>query len=527
MQRSASRVMPAAAAIVVRQRAEVVGKRRHGLAVEIAASRLVLIGLAVPMTAETQHADVHRAAAAHDRHVRRRVAVQKREALLDERALAIDRQVLREMKCAWCKFVDHVSPATAFTEITESPTFTEIAETARETPQSLRAVRVALRSTRSPAAPCADPARSYVTIPTVKRLVFAALALAAVLMPSRAMAHPVPFTYLDVHVDAGALTVTLIAHIADLANDLKIEPVEKPAEARGRQPARRDDDRDADAAILDRRGRPAVDRRRGRPLPEILTERQSLRFTLRYELPSPPGTLQIRALMFPYDPNHQTFLNVYEGEALTQAILDRGRPSFEYFAGTRQGVWAVIRKFVPAGVEPHPDRPRSSAVSRRPAAARRHRSAARAGRLVVHARPQPSRLSLAAFNIVSSPARIIEPAIALSIVYVGADNLLARGGRDMRAWIAFAFGFIHGLGFANVLREMDLPARALGWSLFSFNVGLEIGQLIVVAAVGVAARRGPIAQRERGPAGRVRRLAGRHGGRRVLVHPAGVFSGVA
>ena len=93
-------------------------------------------------------------------------------------------------------------------------------------------------------------------------------------------------------------------------------------------------------------------------------------------------------------------------------------------------------------------------------------------------------LSLAAFNVVSSPPRIIEPAIALSIVYVGADNLLARGGRDMRVWIAFAFGFIHGLGFANVLRDLDLPARALGWSLVSFNVGLQIGQLVVVAAVG-------------------------------------------
>jgi len=52
-------------------------------------------------------------------------------------------------------------------------------------------------------------------------------------------------------------------------------------------------------------------------------------------------------------------------------------------------------------------------------------------------------------------AAIIEPAIALSIVYVGADNLLAQGGRDVRAWIALAFGFIHGFGFANVLREMD------------------------------------------------------------------------
>jgi hypothetical protein len=63
---------------------------------------------------------------------------------------------------------------------------------------------------------------------------------------------------------------------------------------------------------------------------------------------------------------------------------------------------------------------------------------------------------------------------------------MVRGGRDMRGWIAFAFGFIHGFGFANVLREMDLPARALGWSLFSFNLGVEIGQLFVVVAVASA-----------------------------------------
>jgi hypothetical protein len=92
-------------------------------------------------------------------------------------------------------------------------------------------------------------------------------------------------------------------------------------------------------------------------------------------------------------------------------------------------------------------------------------------------------LSLATLNILSPPARLIEPAIALSIIYVGADNILSKGGRDVRAWIAFSFGFIHGFGFANVLREMDLPRQALGWSLFSFNFGVEIGQLLVVAAV--------------------------------------------
>jgi hypothetical protein len=95
-------------------------------------------------------------------------------------------------------------------------------------------------------------------------------------------------------------------------------------------------------------------------------------------------------------------------------------------------------------------------------------------------------LSLAALNILTPPPNIIEPAIALSIVYVGADNLLARGGRDVRAWIALFFGFVHGFGFANVLREMGLPGGALGWSLFSFNFGVEIGQLLVVVVVASA-----------------------------------------
>jgi len=95
-------------------------------------------------------------------------------------------------------------------------------------------------------------------------------------------------------------------------------------------------------------------------------------------------------------------------------------------------------------------------------------------------------LSLAALNIFTPPARLVEPAIALSIVYVGADNLMVRGGRDIRAWIALAFGLVHGFGFASVLREMELPSRALAWSLFSFNVGVEIGQLAVVIVVASA-----------------------------------------
>jgi hydrogenase/urease accessory protein HupE len=96
-------------------------------------------------------------------------------------------------------------------------------------------------------------------------------------------------------------------------------------------------------------------------------------------------------------------------------------------------------------------------------------------------------LALATLNIVDPPSRLVEPAIALSIVYIGADNLLVgTSGRDVRAWVALAFGLVHGFGFASVLRETGLPDRALGLSLFSFNLGVEIGQALIVIVVASA-----------------------------------------
>jgi hydrogenase/urease accessory protein HupE len=280
------------------------------------------------------------------------------------------------------------------------------------------------------------------------------------------------------------IRVTLVAHIFDVAHDLDITPPEAllKADVVGRAAG-------AIEAMLGPRFALSADGRqltpRWSPIPDILTDRQSLRFEVQYPLPGPPGTLQITASMFPYDPNHETFVNVYEGEALTQAILDRGRPGFEYFAGTRQGVAAVIRKFVPAGIH-HivigPDHLLFLVGLLLLGGTIRQLLIVVTSFTLAHS----ITLSLAALNFVSPPARFIEPAIALSIVYVGADNLLAGGGRDVRAWIALAFGFIHGFGFATVLREMDLPSRALAWSLFSFNVGVEIGQLLVVVAVASA-----------------------------------------
>jgi hydrogenase/urease accessory protein HupE len=88
-------------------------------------------------------------------------------------------------------------------------------------------------------------------------------------------------------------------------------------------------------------------------------------------------------------------------------------------------------------------------------------------------------LGAATFGLVNPPARAIEAVIALSIAYVGIENLLTREPRG-RWKLTFGFGLVHGFGFANVLHEMQLPREALAASLFTFNAGVEVGQLAVV-----------------------------------------------
>ena len=90
-------------------------------------------------------------------------------------------------------------------------------------------------------------------------------------------------------------------------------------------------------------------------------------------------------------------------------------------------------------------------------------------------------LALASLGLVHVPSRVVEPLIALSIVFVAFETLRSRGGSaDMRGPLAFGFGLVHGFGFASVLAEFGLPREALGWSLAGFNVGVELGQACIV-----------------------------------------------
>lgn len=93
-------------------------------------------------------------------------------------------------------------------------------------------------------------------------------------------------------------------------------------------------------------------------------------------------------------------------------------------------------------------------------------------------------LALAAFDVVSLPSRIVEPLIAASIVFVGVENLLRRGEEPPRRWLlTFGFGLVHGFGFAGALKAAGLGAggASLAMPLFSFNLGVEIGQIAVAA----------------------------------------------
>ena len=312
-------------------------------------------------------------------------------------------------------------------------------------------------------------------------------ALAAVVLllgAGGAGAHSAPFSYLDLHVRDTGLDGSLTLHVVDLAHDLRIP---NPTDLLNREAAERE--RARVIAVVSER----LSIRAGGSLvtPEWVRiepapNRDALRLILRAVAPV-GGSVTVRARLFPYDPAHTTFVNIYEAGTLRQqTILNPAEDERTYYRDTAQGAAAVAATFVPAGVH-HiligPDHILFLIglllLGGGGWTLVRIVTAFTIGHSIT--------LSLAALDLVSPPPTLIEPAIALSIVFVGADNLLVgTRGRDVRAWIALVFGLVHGFGFAYVLREFGLPREALAWSLFSFNLGVEIGQLVVVLAVAGA-----------------------------------------
>jgi hypothetical protein len=90
-------------------------------------------------------------------------------------------------------------------------------------------------------------------------------------------------------------------------------------------------------------------------------------------------------------------------------------------------------------------------------------------------------LGLTMYGVVSLPAKAVEPMIALSIAYVAVENLFTSELKPWRLALVFSFGLLHGMGFAGVLRDLGLPPASFLTALVTFNVGVEAGQISVIA----------------------------------------------
>ena len=321
--------------------------------------------------------------------------------------------------------------------------------------------------------------------------------LLALLLAVPASAHPVPFSYLDLEVHDQAVEGRIRVHLRDIAPVLGIADSDDLLEghvlvARTPEIARYL----ASRITLSRGGFERAEWGQAAIVDD--NEAIELPFSIQGR---PEGALPLDAHLFPRDPNHQTFVNVYEGGELRQQfIFSAASERKTYYRGTTAGALAVMSTFIPSGIH-HimigPDHVLFLIGLLLLGGSLRRLVTIVTAFTVGHS----ITLSLAALNIVNPPAWLVEPAIALSIVVIGVDNLLQRrgNGRDLRAWVAGTFGLIHGFGFANVLKEFGLPQEALGWSLFSFNVGVELGQLAVVfvvaSALALARRRRPAADK--------------------------------
>lgn len=90
-------------------------------------------------------------------------------------------------------------------------------------------------------------------------------------------------------------------------------------------------------------------------------------------------------------------------------------------------------------------------------------------------------LGLSMYGIVSLPSHIVEPLIALSVAYVAIENIVTRNLSPWRPVVVFCFGLLHGLGFAGALQELQLPPADIIPALISFNIGIELAQLVIIA----------------------------------------------
>ncbi|MEO8070320.1 MAG: HupE/UreJ family protein [Acidobacteriota bacterium] len=308
--------------------------------------------------------------------------------------------------------------------------------------------------------------------------------IALLLVTTATSAHQTPFSYVDLRLGGDHIEVTLSGHIVDMAHELSVAPPEVLLS--GPLPPAMDSLLRTLQSRLDLRTETGPLACQSTSTAQQLPATQALRWAFACDGPGSARELRLAGPLFPYDPEHQTFVNVYIDDALAgQATLDRSHRSALFRAGTTMPRLTTVRRFLWAGVQHILSGPDHLLFL-----AGLLLTGGGLGRLVAIVTAftiaHSVTLCLAVVGVVVPPPRLIEPLIALSIVYVGLRNLRAggaSGARDWRTRTAALFGLIHGFGFAYALREMAVARRDLAWSLLSFNLGVEIGQIAVVLVV--------------------------------------------
>jgi len=214
---------------------------------------------------------------------------------------------------------------------------------------------------------------------------------------------------------------------------------------------------------------------------------QSVHVNLAFERELPPGTKGFRlenAVFDAFGPAHNVIFAVAEGDATQQAVLTLETPGLDYdFATQNQagssreavGTTSLFRLGVSHILEGY-DHLLFLLTLLVAASGWRQML----GIITAFTAAHSVTVGLAVFGVARLPEKLVECTIAASIVWVAAENLFQGGGRN-RWRQTFAFGLIHGFGFAGALLELQLPREGLAWSLLFFNTGVEVGQLLVVA----------------------------------------------
>ncbi len=197
----------------------------------------------------------------------------------------------------------------------------------------------------------------------------------------------------------------------------------------------------------------------------------------RYTFAEPVTDLRIRyELWDPQEANFQNLLKVHYLDETYELALTPQRSSFRQLAG---GYWAQISSFVHLGIEhifTGYDHILFILGLLILGGSFKNLLKVVTAFTVAHS----ITLIAAAMGVVSLPGKLVECAIALSIAYIAVENVFLKKG-TYRWILAFAFGLIHGFGFSGILAELGLPTKGLVESLLSFNVGVELGQIVIVS----------------------------------------------